>query len=134
MTHIKPLKEAMDARAVDQLGDHLSDKMVLNSPFLPDPFTGKEAALRVLKLLLSTVDEFQSTGVIADEGQAAVSLRIRSGDAEVTGVNLITVDAAGLVDSMTIQWRPLAGIVAIQQKIAPLVGMPALELVPKATP
>jgi hypothetical protein len=47
----------------------------------------------------------------------------------VTGVDDMTVDDDGLITSMSVQWSPLEQIVAIQQKLAPLIGVPALKLV-----
>ncbi len=132
MTHMTPFLHALDGGSVDRLAEHLSDDVVLNSPLLPDPFTGKEKVMGLLKVLRSAIDTFETTGIIAEERRAAVIIRIRAGEAEVTGVDLMTVDAHGLIDGMTIQWRPLGASVAIQQKLAPLIGIPALELVAKA--
>jgi hypothetical protein len=36
----------------------------------------------------------------------------------------------GLVDSMTVSWRPLPAIVAVQQKLAPKLGGTPMQLVP----
>ncbi|MBV8105818.1 MAG: hypothetical protein JO223_14570 [Hyphomicrobiales bacterium] len=36
---------------------------------------------------------------------------------------------AGLVDSMTVAWRPLPAVVAVQQKLAPKLGGKAMMLV-----
>ena len=134
LTHVQALQDAMRAGATDQLGGHFSDDVVLNSPFGPEPFTGKKAVLQVLSALLATVDEFDTTKVIADQHRVAAIIRIRAGDTEVGSVDWMTVDADGLVDSMTTQWRPLAAIVAIQQQLAPLMDTPALDLVEKKTP
>lgn len=129
MTHLIPYLEGMDARTPERLGDHMSETVVIRSPFLATPFVGKAAALGVLNVLLSTVDEFETTAVITGDKRAAVMLRIRLGDAEVTGIDDMEIDDDGLITSMTVHWRPLDQIVAIQQKLAPRVGVPALQLV-----
>lgn len=69
---------------------------------------------------------------VAGENRAAIMLRIRAGDAEVMGVDDMVVGEDGSIISMIVQWRPLAGIVAIQQRPTPPVGVPALKLVEKA--
>ncbi len=66
---------------------------------------------------------------IAEQKRAAVLLRIRLGDAEVSGIDDVRIGDDGRITSMTVHWRPLEEIVAIQQKLAPLVGVPALQLV-----
>jgi hypothetical protein len=131
MTHVQPFLDGMDAGRVDRLGDHLSDDVVLFSPMVSEPFVGREAVVNVLGVLHAAVDEFMTTAVIAGDTRAAVMLRIRAGDTEVTGVDDMSVGPDGRITSMSVQWRPLANIVAIQQRLAPLIGIPALELVEK---
>ena len=110
----------------------MSDDVVLDSPFVSTS-VGREAVTKLLRTLLSAVDEFETTAVIAGEDRAAVMLRIRAGDAEVTGVDDMTVGADGLIASMTIRWRPLHQIVALQQKLAPLVGISPFRVVEPKT-
>lgn len=129
MNHVSPFLEGIQARNPDSLAEHLADDVVLESPIFATPFIGKEAALGVVKILLAVVDEFEVTEVISGETRAAIMLRIRAGDAEVTGVDDLTVDADGRIAKMSIQWRPLEKIVAIQQRLAPLIGVPKLGLV-----
>lgn len=129
MTHLQPFLDGMHARTPEALGAHLSDGVVLDSPLVAKPFVGRDAVLGVLEILLTGVDTFETTAIIADGYRAAVMLRIRAGEAEVTGVDDLTVDTDGRITSMSVQWRPLASMVAIQQKLAPLIGVPALELV-----
>jgi hypothetical protein len=129
MDHLNPYLEGMDARKPELLGDHLSEDCVLNSPFVGTPFVGKKAVMDVLGVLLGAVDEFETTAVITGEKRAAVLLRIRLGEAEVTGIDDVKIGDDGRITSMTVHWRPLEQIVAIQQKLAPLVGVPAMQLV-----
>ena len=58
---------------------------------------------------------------------SSVMLRIRLGDAEVTGVDDMAINDDGLIISMSVHWRPLDQIVAIQQKLAPLIDLPPLR-------
>ncbi|NHN83198.1 hypothetical protein GOB93_00875 [Acetobacter musti] len=128
--HVNPYLAAMDARQADGLAEHLSDEVVLLSPFVAEPFVGKDAVVNVLRLLLTNVDEFATTAVISGDQRAAVILRIRVGDVEVTGVDDMSINEEGLITRMSVQWRPLANIVAIQQKLAPVIGVAPLQLVP----
>lgn len=75
--------------------------------------------LKVLGTLLSDVDEFETTAVIAEKQRASVMLRVRVGDVEATGVADMAVDDKGLVARISVQWHPLEKIVAIQQKLPP---------------
>ncbi len=56
----------------DERGEHLSDNIVLLSPFVADPFVGRDAVVKVLAVLHSGVDSFAT-----EDKRAAVMLRIR---------------------------------------------------------
>ena len=131
MRHVRPFIDGMDAGRTEGIGGHLSDDVVLHSPLVRDPFVGRDAVVRVLGVLRAAVDEVVTTAVIAGEDRVAIALRIRAGGTEVTGVNDVSVGADGRIVRMSAQWRPLADVVAIQQRLAPLIGVPALELVEK---
>jgi hypothetical protein len=131
MKHVRPFLDAMHSKASAAVGEHLSPDVVLHSPFVTKPFIGRSAVVGILKVLLSGVDEFVATAIIADESRAAIVLRIRAGETQVTGVDDLSVDADGFISSMSVQWRPLEAVVTIQQKLARLIGVPALELVEK---
>lgn len=124
------LLEGMHARDVEQVGKHVADDITLKSPIFEEPFVGREQALGVLTHLLSVVDEFETVGVLQGDGRFAVLLNLKAGTTAVEGVDIVTVNHDGKVDSMTIQWRPLDAIVAVQNQLAPAIGVPALTLTP----
>ncbi len=129
-THLQPFLDAMHAKDAMALGPHMSDDVTLRSPILPDPVSGKDAVGELLAALLAVVDDFTVTDMIEADSHAAVFVTIHAGDAHVDGVDDMHIDSEGLVSSMTIQWRPLAQVVAMQQKLAAKVGFPAVQLAP----
>ena len=130
MTHLEPFLDAMHRGDVAGLSAHMSQDVVLRSPILAEPIYGKAAINQLLNLLLQVVDTFEVTDLVAAETHAAVFVTVTGGDVTVEGVDDMHVNSDGLVSSMTIQWRPLPAIVAMQQRLAPLLGVPALTLVP----
>lgn len=132
MTHLQPFLDAMHGRDKTGLAEHMTDDVTLRSPIIVEPFEGKDKVLGVLSLLLDIADSFQVTNMVSGDRNAAVFVTIRAGDAEVEGVDDMHVDATGLVSGMTIQWRPLAAVVAMQQLMAPKIGIPALQLVARS--
>ena len=129
MTHLKPFLQAMHDGNSDGLGKHMTDDVTLRSPIIAEPFAGKERVLAVLSLLRDTADSFEVTDMIQGDRNTAVFVTIRAGDTVVQGVDDTHVDEHGLISSMTIQWRPLASVVSMQQLLAPKIGVPVLELV-----
>ena len=130
MTHLEPFLDAMHHGDIAGVSAHMSQDVVLRSPFLADPVHGKVAVSQLLDVLLRVADSFVVTDLVAAETHAAVFVTITAGDVTVEGVDDMHVDPDGLVIGMTIQWRPLAAAVAMQQRLAPMLGLPALRLVP----
>ena len=129
MTHLAPFLEALHRGHAEGLDQHMSDSVTLRSPILADPVCGKPAVHAILAVLIKATDRFEVTDMVESERRAIVFVTIGSGDVMVDGVDDMHVDADGLVSGMTIQWRPLSAIVAMQQRIAPLLGFPAMTLV-----
>ncbi len=129
MTHLKPFLDAMHRGDVAGLSVHMSQDVVLRSPILADPVHGKAAVNQLLSVLLRVVDKFEVTDLVTAETNAAVFVTITAGDVTVEGVDDMHVDPDGLVSGMTIHWRPLPMIVAMQQRLAQVLGVPALRLV-----
>ena len=127
--HLLPFLDAMHTGDKDGLKDHLAEDVILRSPIVVEPFEGRDIVLAVLGALLSVITKFEVTDTIIGDTHAAIILAIMAGDVEAQGVDYVHVNDEGLIDSMIIQWRPLPAIVAIQQKLAPVIGIPPLQLV-----
>ncbi|AKS30861.1 nuclear transport factor 2 family protein [Mycolicibacterium goodii] len=122
------LLDALHDHDAERASQHLADDIVLKSPIFADPFTGRGPATAVITHLLKAVDDFDHTDVFGGPDTFAVVLKLRAGDTEVEGVDIVHVNADGKIDAMTVQWRPLPAIVAVQNRLAPAVGVPVLTL------
>ena len=110
----------------------LSLDVSLRSPIFEDPFQGRDVVAGVLMALMDTLDEFSTVNILSGGDHYGVFLKIRLGAADVNGMDYMHLNEAGLVDEMTIMWRPLPAVVAIQNALAPKLGVPALILVPQS--
>lgn len=129
LEHLKPFLEAMRQGDTDSVAAHLAEDVFLRSPIVIKQFEGKDQVLAVLKALLSIIDRFEITDTLIGDTHVAAVLKITVGDIEVEGVDYVEIDKGGFIKLMVIQWRPLPSVVAIQQKLAPIIGIPALKLV-----
>ncbi|MBV8442166.1 MAG: hypothetical protein JO312_16665, partial [Hyphomicrobiales bacterium] len=68
-------------------------------------------------------------GVIRPQADFVAVFTIRFGDHVIDDMDHMHLNDAGLVDSMTVAWRPLPAVVAVQQKLAPKLGGKAMMLV-----
>ncbi len=124
--------QTRDPESLTRSLEGMSEDVTLNSPIVAKAFEGKPQVGQVLKAFLSIVDSFTIKDTLSSEtGSFAVLVAIRSGDTEIGGVYYATFTKEGQIQAMTIQWRALAEIVYMQNKIAPLIGGQALVLVPK---
>ncbi|OBI68079.1 hypothetical protein A5664_11575 [Mycolicibacterium fortuitum] len=124
------LLDGMHDRDIQKVAENISEDIVLKSPIFADPFIGRERAVGVITYLLNVVDHFEPGEVLWGDNKFAALLTLRVGTTEVEGVDVMTLDEEGKVNSMTIQWRPLPAVVEVQNRLAPAVGVPALKLTP----
>ena len=127
--HLEAYLEAMGRRDVEGTKAHMADDVVIHSPIVPAPFQGKEQVTGVLDALLNTVDAFEPKLLLRDRSDFVAVFTIRLDDHVIDGMDHMHLNDAGLVDSMTVAWRPLPAVVAVQQKLAPKLGGKAMMLV-----
>ncbi|AKM01871.1 hypothetical protein ABD05_15680 [Burkholderia pyrrocinia] len=128
--HLDAYLEAMGRRDVEGIKAHLADNVILRSPIAPAPFEGKGRVADVLTHLFGTVDAFEPRFLIREGADFVAVSTIRLGDKVIDGVDHLHLNDEGLGDSVTVAWRPLPAVVAMQQKLAPKLGGKAMMLVP----
>ena len=79
--------------------------------------------------MLSTDDAFEPKLLLRDGSDFVAVFTVRLDDHVIDGMDHMHLNDAGLVDSMTVAWRPLPAVVAVQQKLAPKLGGKAMMLV-----
>lgn len=115
----------------EQMRAVLAEDVVVNSPILDDPIVGSGPAAGVLGLLSTIIDDLTFGEVLAGEVHSAVHLTGRVGTQAIEAIDYLAFDSAGRVRTMTVLARPLAAVVALQNRLAPTLGAPALALVPQ---
>ncbi len=131
LTHLHGFIEGMMERQdLEAMLSHMADDMILNTPLVPEPFRGKTAIRPVVVALMGVVDKFYFREIMQGPQHVAVSFGLTVGSAELDGMDYIRLDDAGLVQQMTVLWRPLPAIVAVLNRLNAAGGQPALELVP----
>ncbi|MGV2129598.1 nuclear transport factor 2 family protein [Agrobacterium vitis] len=128
--HLTPFLEAMHEGDLARASEHLSETVELNSPILPTPFKGRASVSTVLGELLSTIDAFEPKMMMRDGADVIAVLTIRFEDHVIDACDHVRLGEDGRIETMTIAWRPLAAVVAIQQRLVPKLGGKAMRLVP----
>ena len=128
--HLTPFLEAMHEGDVSRASEHLSETVELNSPILPTPFKGRTSVAAVLGALLSTIDAFEPKMMMRDGADVIAVLTIRFEDHVMDAFDHVRLSEDGRIETMTIAWRPLPAVVAVQQRLVPKFGGKAMQLVP----
>jgi len=128
--HLDAWLAALGKRHVEGAMAQMADNVTFRSPIIPVPFEGKEQVSKVLTQLLDTIEAFDLQLLLRNEADFVAIFTIRFGDHTIDGMDRLHLNDAGLIDAITMAWRPLAAVVAVQQSIAPKLGGKPMKLVP----
>jgi hypothetical protein len=128
VTRISAFRAAVEARDLDAVTATLASDVVLHSPVAFRPYAGRETVGTLLRLISETFEDLRYTDELhGPDGVQALVFRTRVGEREIEGVDLLRLDADGLVADLTAVLRPLSGVIALAQAIAPKVEAAGLK-------
>jgi hypothetical protein len=127
MDELRKALEAKDEAAVERL---LAPAVVFRSPALFRPYAGRAATMVFLRAAMDVFEDFVYVHTYTeDDGtghvlmfQAAVGGRV------VEGADFVTVGLDGLVTEFRVMVRPMTGLMALAEAMAPLVEAPLAAL------
>lgn len=128
--HLQAFLQSMEAGDITLAVTHLAERVQLRSPILPEPIEGRDGVGHVLDALINTVDSFEPRLLLRDGPDVVAMVKITFGNHQIDAFGHIHLDSAGLIGGMTVAWRPLPAVVAVQQVLVPKLGGQALKLVP----
>jgi SnoaL-like domain len=117
LTHVNAFTAAMARKNLDVMLTHMADDVVLRTPLAGDPFRGKEAIRSVVGALFTVVDTFDFQEIMQGPRHVSSFFKVTSGAIELDGVDYWRLNEAGLIKEMTVLWRPLPAIAAVQAKL-----------------
>jgi hypothetical protein len=120
MTH--PVRAAIEARDLDALAAQFRDDIVFNSPVAFHPFVGRETVIEVLANVLEVFSDFTYVDELSGDGTHGLVFTAKVGDRGVEGLDHLRLDDDGLVREFTVMVRPLSGLIALAEAMAPRVG------------
>jgi hypothetical protein len=125
LTHIHAFTAAMQRKDLEAMLTHMADDIILKTPLAAEPFNGKAAIRPVVEALLGVVDKFDFREIMRGPEHLSAFFGITVGSVELDGVDYWRIDETGLIQEMTVLWRPLPAVAAVQQKLALANGDPA---------
>jgi len=118
LTHIHAFTAAMQRKDLDAMLTHMADDVTLNTPLAAEPVRGKAAIRSVVGPLLAVVDRFEFREVMQGPEHVSSFFKVAAGSNELDGMDYWRLDAAGLIEEMTVLWRPLPAATAVRDRLA----------------
>jgi hypothetical protein len=106
-------------RDVAALGAVLAPDVTLGAPPYWSKLAGRELVQHLLGLIVHTIEDFTYHREWSEGRELALEFRGRVGETELQGIDLITLDGEGRIRNLDVLMRPVNGIVALRDRIAP---------------
>lgn len=114
-------KESIEARDIDGALENLAPDVTFNSPVAHRPFEGKETVSAVLRAVFTVFEDFEYTDELDEGDTHALVFKARVGDKQLQGLDLLRLNADGLIEDFTVMVRPASGLMALGAAMGPKV-------------
>ncbi len=114
-----PFRTAWRTRELDAWIGALSPEIVLHSPLVRTPFTGRSTAKELYGVLFETIGELQITAELHDGDTRAFFWRARLAGRVIEGADLIRDGQDGKIAEITVLVRPLVSLAVFASAIGP---------------
>jgi hypothetical protein len=129
---LRTYREAISRGDVASLKAVFAENAQLRVPLVADPVEGREAVAKILSVQFGVAYSVHlGDAFTGPRGQCAIALTLTVGGVALEGLESVQFDDDGLVEALMVTLRPLDGLVAMQNTLAPVLGHPALALVPQ---
>jgi hypothetical protein len=115
-------RTAVEAGHIDGMVELLAPTVVFNSPVTFEPFRGSETVAVVLRGVFDVFEEFRYVDALDGDELHALVFEARVGEREVTGIDLFRATKDGRIAELTVMVRPLSGVAALAEAMAPKVA------------
>jgi hypothetical protein len=102
--------EARDLAAVTML---LAPDVVFNSPVSFSSYRGRETVGFMLATVATLFEDFEYVDELEQGGHSMLRFKVRIGDRQAEGVDLIELDGEGKIAKLTVMVRPLSALTAL---------------------
>ena len=97
----------------------LAQDVSLGAPPYWDKLRGRDLIHTLLGIIIDTIEDFRYHREWADGDELALEFTGHVGDLDLQGIDLISLNEHGEIQNLDVLMRPVNGIVALREKIAP---------------
>lgn len=129
---LRTYRNAISRGDVASLTAVFAENAQLRVPLFNDPVEGRQKVAELLSLLFGIADSVDlGDAFTGPDGGYAIALNLEVGGARLEGLEHVHFNQDGLVDVLLVALRPLDGLIALHNTVAPLLGKPSVALVPQ---
>ena len=127
---MEELRRALEARDEAAVAALLSPDVVFRSPALFKPYAGRAATMVFLRAAMQTFEDFRYVRTFTqdDGGGHVLMFEASVSGRALEGVDIVSVGDDGLVTEFRVMIRPMTGLIALAEAMAPRVEGPLAEL------
>jgi hypothetical protein len=115
LDHIHEFTAAMQRKDLETMLNHMSEDVVLKTPLVAAPLKGKAALRPVVQALLGIVDTFDFREIMQGPQHVSSFFTVTVEGIELEAMDYWRLGATGLIEEMTVLWRPLPSVVKLQR-------------------
>ena len=117
-----PFRTAVEQRDHASMVALMAPDVRFFSPVAFKPFVGRDSAAELFWNLFEVFEDFTYVDELAGEGTHALIFTATVAGKQLQGLDHLRFDDDGLVSEFTVMIRPLSGLAAIGEAMAPRVG------------
>jgi hypothetical protein len=115
-------RDAVERADLDGAVALLAENVRFRSPAVFKPYEGRET-VAILRTVFGVFEDFHYTDELeGPDGTHALIFEARVGDKSVQGLDLLRTGDSGEIENLTVMIRPLSGVIALAEAMAPKVG------------
>lgn len=112
---IRKMQQVVASGDDSQIGGLLAEQVRFLPPTYWKTWTGRDAVAAVLGHVGQVFSDFRYRRVMGEGRDWALEFQCRIGDLDAVGVDLITLDDDGLIETFEVAMRPLKSVAALRE-------------------
>lgn len=120
-------RAAVERGDIEAIGELLAPGVVFHSPVTFYPFVGRETVSKLLTLVDQLFEDFRYTDELDTDGAHGLIFRAAVAGRQIEGIDLLRLDADGLIEDFTVMVRPLSGLLPFAQAMGEKVQQAGLQ-------
>ena len=118
-------QEALERGDIEMAGQMLAEDVVFRSPAVFEPYEGKRATMVLLTAVSRVLQDFRYVRTFLEEDGRGMALvfEAKVGTRRIEGIDLLRLNAHGLVDDFRVMVRPHSALEALMSAMVPMIEL-----------